>query len=106
VQRKKKLHADNYWFNGFSIDETRVSVLIFVLVYFVIIAGFTYVTRGDFTANMLQVIMTLITAIAGVNIADSFANRNTQQYTYQQQDVSITKNTDDGEGPESNTPTI
>lgn len=67
--------TDSFWRDGLSIDETRVSALIVLLYIFSLIAGYTYVTTGDFSTNMLQLLIAVVTAITGVNIAESFVSR-------------------------------
>lgn len=72
---KKK--RDSYWIDGFSIDETRVSTLILLIFIFSGIGIWSVIKYGDIPTNLVNVIIGLITAIAGINIAEKFATRNT-----------------------------
>jgi len=60
--------------SAFSIDEARISVLILCLLLTIIFGGVNYVLVGDITANLTNIIITLIYAIAGVNITSSIVN--------------------------------
>lgn len=68
-----------------SIYENRGSILVWSFVIALIIALVEYVRHGDFTANMLQLLIALITAIAGVNAVDRFSNYKYQQSVNQSQ---------------------
>lgn len=60
--------------SSLSIDETRLSVLIICLLLSMIFGGVNYILVGDITANLTNIIITLIYAIAGVNITSSIVN--------------------------------
>jgi len=59
---------NNFWTNGFSIEETKFSALVFVL-----LMAFIYVIYADiangyiYTDKIFDVIKWLIAGIAGVN---------------------------------------
>ncbi len=55
--------------DGLSIDEARFSVMIVLLVGFSGVACYSYLTRGDITSNMVQVLFILVSGITTVNIA-------------------------------------
>jgi hypothetical protein len=87
---KKKNKSNSFWRDGFSIDETRVSAMIILLYFFSAIAAYKYVDAGDFSTNMLQLLIALITAIAGANIAESFASRMNDRLPYRGEPYSPT----------------
>lgn len=63
-----------FFLSTLSIDEKRLSVLIICLLLCIIFGGVNYVLVGDITANLTNIIVTLIYAIAGVNITSSIVN--------------------------------
>ncbi|MGL5676855.1 MAG: hypothetical protein ACRDDX_10610 [Cellulosilyticaceae bacterium] len=64
----------------FSINEYKVSALILCLLTCMAFGGYNYIVHGDVTDNLTNIILALITAVAGVNIADRFtANKNTPE---------------------------
>ena len=64
----------SFFLSSLSIDETRLSVLILCLILSMIFGGVNYVLIGDITANLTNIILTLIYAIAGVNITNAVVN--------------------------------
>lgn len=70
----------NYFKDGLSVDETKVSVLMFA---FLVALGFSlwqFATIGMIDAGMLQLLGMLIGAITGINIVEKFSNRNQNTY--------------------------
>lgn len=57
-----------------SADEQKLSALILCLFGMAGIAGYSYLTSGDISSNMKDLIETLIFAIAGMNIAGTVAS--------------------------------
>lgn len=64
----------SFFLSSLSIDETRLSVLILCLLSCMIFGGVNYILVGDITANLTNIILTLIYAIAGVNITNAVVN--------------------------------
>lgn len=60
--------------DGLSLDETRVSILIMIFIVSSIFGLIMYYINGDITNNLLQIILTLIYAIAGVNLSNTVSN--------------------------------
>ncbi|WP_422661710.1 hypothetical protein ACK8P5_26675 (plasmid) [Paenibacillus sp. EC2-1] len=73
--RKKRKKTNNYWSNGLSVDESRISTLIILSLAFSILAIYMTVRVGDIPANLVSVIIGLVTAIAGINIAERVMSR-------------------------------
>jgi hypothetical protein len=65
----------SYLLEILSINETRVSVIVFSFLLTLGFALYRYVTHGDIGANMLSLLLAQLTAIAGVNITESFSMR-------------------------------
>lgn len=61
--------------NVFSIEEKKVSTLIVAFLFFCGIAAYLAIESGDIPPNLVNVLLGLITAIAGVNAVDSWVNR-------------------------------
>lgn len=61
--------------NIFSIEEKRVSTLIVAFLFFCGIAAYLAIESGDIPPNLVNVLLGLITAIAGVNAVDSWVNK-------------------------------
>lgn len=64
----------NFWKDGFSIDESRVSILILLTVISVIFGLIMYYFYGDITSNFVTLAQTLILAVAGVNGVKSISD--------------------------------
>lgn len=111
-RRSKTLHP--FWQDGFSIDESRVSVLLIILLAFSACGIYLAIMDRDVPSNMVQVIMGLAAAVAGVNIAESFANRSTSKdisYTGYEKKTIVSDDASDvdvnaGRLPDSDEPTI
>jgi len=70
-QNQKK----SFFLSSLSVDETRISALIICLILSFLFGGYNYIVAGDITANLANIITTLIYAIAGVNITNSVINK-------------------------------
>jgi ABC-type antimicrobial peptide transport system permease subunit len=70
----------NFFRDGLSVDESKVSVLMFALVVTLGFALWQFVTVGVMGAGILQLLAYEIGAITGINVVDKFANRNTNSY--------------------------
>lgn len=81
-KHRPRTNRKDFWKDGLSIDESRVSVLMALLGTFSGLAIYMTIKTGDIPSNVVQIIIALITAVAGVNIADSFANRGNGQLPY------------------------
>lgn len=62
---KKKI--SHFWANGLSIDETKVSVLLALLIIAFGIAMYQFLTVGDISDRHLSIITLLIYAVTGIN---------------------------------------
>lgn len=64
--------------NFFSIQEKKISTLIIAFLFFCGLGAYLAITgeTRDLPPNMVSVIIALITAIAGVNAVDSWAQRS------------------------------
>lgn len=72
-KRRRKTKSDNYWSNGFSIDETRFSMLALLS-----IIGFVYALVSDYREgiddNLLSLIDSVLLAFVGVNAVSGVSN--------------------------------
>jgi uncharacterized YccA/Bax inhibitor family protein len=66
----------SWWRDGISVDESKFSSLLVMLLVFCGIAIYSYFVDGDFSDNLLHLIGLFIGAITGINIASVMANRN------------------------------
>lgn len=57
----------SFWRDGLSVDETKTSTLMILLLVFSALAVHSYVTTGDFSLNLLNLIGFLIAAVTGIN---------------------------------------
>lgn len=64
----------NFWKDGLSLDETKVSALVVSLIFCLIFAFGIYLYKGDISTNLVSVINTLIYSIAGVNSVNAVSN--------------------------------
>ena len=74
IPYEKENARRGFLLSALSIDEARLSILILCLLLTIIFGGVNYVLVGDITANLTNIIITLIYAIAGVNITSSIVN--------------------------------
>lgn len=59
-----------YWKDGLSVDETRFSVLVLMVLAGFGYALFSHYLTGDISDNLLSLVQTLIAGIVGVNVAN------------------------------------
>lgn len=57
----------NFWKDGFSIDESKTSIIIISFILTLLYAGYAYTTFGDISENMTTIILAQIASIAGIN---------------------------------------
>ena len=92
---RKSTKKENFWANGFSIDETRFSMLALLSV-----VGFFYALVSDFRGgiddNLLSLVDSVLLAFVGVNavsgVSTVLSSRNSDK------DKDIPYNEDDEEG--------
>jgi hypothetical protein len=85
VFKHGKITARNFWQDGLSINETRISTLIISFIVTLIFSLYMYIAKGDISTNLMTLLTTLIWAIASVNIADRISgifNGGTNNYPY------------------------
>ena len=66
----------------FSIQEKKVSTLIVAFLFFCGLGAYPIILgrSDDLPINLVSVLIALITAIAGVNAVDSWANRGGREH--------------------------
>jgi len=62
--------SKNFLTDGLSIDETRVSVLMLILVVSIGFAMYQVVVENDVSENLLTLLGYEIMAVTGINVAD------------------------------------
>lgn len=62
--KKKK---SSFWADGFSIKETRFSMVLAMTVVGFIYALFSHYNTGDITGNLLDLVKFLLISVVGVN---------------------------------------
>ena len=97
IPYEKENTRKGFLLSAFSIDEARISVLILCLLLTIVFGGVNYVLVGDITANLTNIIITLIYAIAGVNITSSIVNSINNKGEKAEMIVSA-KNADNSQG--------
>ncbi len=68
MRRKKR---NNFWSDGLSIDESKVSCLIICLIAGIAFVGFSYLKYQDISDNLTDIVISLVYGITGVNVASS-----------------------------------
>lgn len=61
-----------------SIDETKDSLLMKLLMTSFVVAMYQVIRYGDISGNLLQLLFMLIGAVSGINIAAKITTKNTQ----------------------------
>lgn len=84
IPYEEQSNKRGFLLSSLSIDEKRLSVLIICLIMCMIFGGVNYVLAGDITNNLMQIILTLIYAIAGVNITNSIVSTINNRQKLQQ----------------------
>jgi hypothetical protein len=70
--------------DGFSLDEFKTSSLVIMFIVFSIVAVYGYITTGDISMHWLDLLITMIYVIGGVN-----AVRGISEITSKKQDKEI-----------------
>lgn len=78
---KLKEKVNHYWVNGLSIDETKVSVLMMMMVISFGIGIWQVFTVGDLSPNFMQLIFVIIASVTGINVVNRFTNQTNQGST-------------------------
>lgn len=65
----------NYFKDGLSVDESRISVLMFGFIVTLGFALWQFAVLGIVDAGILQLLAYEIGAITGINIVDKFTNK-------------------------------
>jgi hypothetical protein len=82
--------VNNYWKNGLSVNETRFSILGFLLIVGFIYTLIAYHINHEITSNLLDLVKTILFAFVGVNAIDrvsqAYENRNQGGTEYELQD--------------------
>lgn len=60
--------------DGLSIDEAKVSALILCTIADFMLIAYCIISSGDISDNHLILFQTLVTAVAGINIADKLTS--------------------------------
>lgn len=60
--------------DGLSLDEFKASALVLVFVIFSIIGSYAYIATGDITTNWLELLLTFVYVIGGVNMVKSVSD--------------------------------
>lgn len=77
----------NFFKDGLSVDESRISVL---LIVFIVTAGFAlwqFATIGIIDGSMLTLLAYLIGAITGINIVDKFKPNKQETPEYNTEEI-------------------
>lgn len=115
----------NFLSDGLSIEESKVSLTMFSLIASMAVVIYSYIIRGDFSDNLLDLTKAILYCVAGINIAGSISKttiksffdktlnnlplQNTSQNIQIPQtttDVKTNINSEATETESSNTPTI
>nr|DAE79819.1 MAG TPA: hypothetical protein [Caudoviricetes sp.] len=67
MAQNKKSKIINFFSDGLSVDETRVSVLMICLLGALTFGGYIYFVTGAISTVWADLITTLIIAVAGIN---------------------------------------
>ena len=66
----------NFWKDGLSINESKVSILMISLIIFLRIILYVRIEEGKIDYELLEITKTLIYVVAGVNAVNVFNNSN------------------------------
>lgn len=64
----------NFWKDGISINESKISILILMFVLTSLFCGYVYIQSGDISNNLTSVLLAQIASIAGVNSINAIAS--------------------------------
>lgn len=86
---KKNKKPKNFWSDGLSIDESKVSCLIICLIFGMIFVGYSYLKFQDISNNLADIIIALIYGVTGINVASSLDSlmSNRQQTKMKQMEM-------------------
>jgi hypothetical protein len=76
IQMEKLTNISNFFHNIMSVDETRVSVLMFSLVGSLMFGAYIYAITGALSPIWADIITTLIFSVAGINAVNSVVGGN------------------------------
>lgn len=76
-ERRKRhdLNGQSFWADGLSVNESKVSALIIILIVGTGFAGYQCFVIGDVTAGVVELLKAVIYSIAGINIANDVSSR-------------------------------
>jgi len=78
-----QLDGDNrksFWKNGISIDESRVSVLMVLLIIFSVSTLYMYFSGQEVDLYIVEITKVLIVSVAGVNAVNLISNNAGDDY--------------------------
>ena len=64
----------SFWKNGISIDESRVSVLMVLLIIFSVSTLYMYFSGQEVNMQIVEITKVLIISVAGVNVVNLINN--------------------------------
>jgi hypothetical protein len=73
-----------FWKHLMSVDESRVSICIYVFIVSTVYALIEVYLRGDIPPNLLAFLGYLLAAIFGINVVNSIGTSYTNRNTYNQ----------------------
>lgn len=82
----------SYWRNGLSVDETKFSMLVGLLILFSVLAGYIIFQKGDVPDNLTNLLYGFIAAVAGINIAQAFKKKDKGLQNYEIDDSEMDNN--------------
>lgn len=86
------MKGKSYWQNGLSVDETKFSVLIGLLLLFSFLAGYIVIEKGDVPDNLTNLLYGFIAAVAGINIAHVFKKKDKSVQHFEVDDSDMDNN--------------
>ena len=70
----------SFWKNGISIDESRVSVLMVLLIIFSVSTLYMYFSGQEVNFQIVEITKVLIVSVAGVNAVNLISNNTGDDY--------------------------
>jgi hypothetical protein len=85
----KKIGSDvmNYFKDGLSVDESRISLLMLALAVTIGFALWQFATVGFIDPSMLTLLAYLIGAVTGLNIVDKFKQPSSGSNNFNNEDI-------------------
>lgn len=77
----------NFFKDGLSIDETRISVLVLAFLATLAFAFFQLWKVGDISDNLLTLLGYEIIAVTGVNVADKIVRKKSPKIEYEDSNI-------------------